>query len=435
MTRDKHKTLTKVALLFLTFAIIFAFSKITFNPNLNANNNDNNNQNNTPAPFTYVNARNSLITNVIYENNFGGSQEEELKTVYNLDYFYLIGNTKSSDYYFNQNNSQRVFVIKITQNGSATNITTTNDKSVYYVSSYLTSFGIYILCQEVNYNNGVVYFYSFSSSTINLVVKLNNFTAFKILKNNNLTLIGIKNSKICAMFYNETTESLTETIVNSTATNLKFVASYKLGAIVFANNNSGFSAYYINENSYELLYFNNNYKLINFQINNFGYFLLLSNETNFSVVFLNANFIITNETTLQLSTDIVFIENISNNIYIIYKNAGNRININIFSSKGDSVFNITLSHIISKVFKLSVFNNNLHLSCLTQENNFKLLILNPLAQVLTDTLIPFNSFGEIVEVEQSHDQHLLFFGKITSNNTVIKNNYGLTDIFVFKLFV
>lgn len=434
MTRDKHKTITIIALLFLTFAIIFAFSKITFNPNLNANNNGDDTKD-TPPPFSYVNARNSLVNNVVFENNFGGSREDEFKMVYNLDFYYIIGNTKSSDYYFNQNDTNRIFIIKMTQTGNAVSIVTTLSKNVSYVSSYLTSFGIYILCQQENSNNSLVYFYSFSSSGLSVVLEVQDFISFKIIKSNNLMLIGQKQSKLCVLFYNESTQDLSQSTVNTAVSTLHFAASYKSGVVVFINNNNSFSSYYVNESGYSLLYFNNTYQLINFQINSFGYLLLLNNDTNFMLVFLNTNFEQNNQTTLYLSSENVFMENINNNIYLIYKNAANRINVSIFSSKGDSVFNLTLSHIISKIFKVSIFNSNLYLSCLTQENNLKLLTLSSLAQVLNDMLIPFNSFGEVVEMEQTHDQHFMVFGQITANNTVIKHNFGMSDIFVFKLYI
>lgn len=434
MTRDKHKTITIITLLFLSFAIIFAFSKITFNPNLNANNNGDGTKD-TPPPFSYVNARNSLVNNVVFENNFGGSREDEFKMVYNLDFYYIIGNTKSSDYYFNQNDTNRIFIIKMTQTGNAVSIVTTLSKNVSYVSSYLTSFGIYILCQQENSNNSLVYFYSFSSSGLSVVLELQDFISFKIIKSNNLMLIGQKQSKLCVLFYNESTQDLSQSTVNTAMSILHFAASYKSGVVVFINNNNSFSSYYVNESGYSLLYFNNTYQLINFQINSFGYLLLLNNDTNFMLVFLNTNFEQNNQTTLYLSSENVFMENINNNIYLIYKNAANRINVSIFSSKGDSVFNLTLSHIISKIFKVSIFNSNLYLSCLTQENNLKLLTLSSLAQVLNDMLIPFNSFGEVVEMEQTYDQHFMVFGQITANNTVIKHNFGMSDIFVFKLYI
>jgi len=108
MSHDKFKIGTIVILLSIMFTLIFAFSNIKTEPNLNAN--DDTNNNNNPPDFTYINSRSSTINNVLFENNFGGSNSDNLLAVYNLDYYYLIGESKSKDYYFNSNSKDCVFV-------------------------------------------------------------------------------------------------------------------------------------------------------------------------------------------------------------------------------------------------------------------------------------------------------------------------------------
>ena len=200
---------------------------------------------------------------------------------------------------------------------------------------------------------------------------------------------------------------------------------------MFCNSISSFNIYYFTKTTY-LLKYNTNYLLNSFTITASGYLFYLTNSTTQKLLLLNSNFNEVNQTILESLTDCTLIS-LNNINYLISKNSQNMLNIKIFSSQADLVFNITLSHYVNKFFKAYENNGTIVITFSTQENNLKLLQLSNLTWVINETILYFNSQGTVAEIETTPSGHLILFGSITNNNTAIKNNYGGTDIFLCKL--
>ena len=158
-------------LIFVMCGIIFAFSTITKNNNLNASNSQNQNQNTTQTPkFEFVPARQSLNSSISFENNFGGSNFDEVNFVYYLNDYYLIGSTLSTDKYFENNKSSSVYVLICDSLGNAKNVYTLNfDSEIKVIDAKIFSNSIYILIE--NEGTKLVEF-NLSSTTLKIVYSI-----------------------------------------------------------------------------------------------------------------------------------------------------------------------------------------------------------------------------------------------------------------------
>ena len=110
-------------LILVMSGIIIAFSTISKSDTLNTSKTEETNIS-KEEDFKYITSRISLNSNIQFENNCGGTNDDKIVEVFKLNNYYLIGTTKSKDKYFNKVSSDSVFVMIVDADGNVVNIST-----------------------------------------------------------------------------------------------------------------------------------------------------------------------------------------------------------------------------------------------------------------------------------------------------------------------
>ena len=83
-------------LILVMSGIIIAFSTISKSDTLNTSKTEETNIS-KEEDFKYITSRISQNSNIQFENNFGGTNDDKIVEVFKLNNYYLIGTTKSKD--------------------------------------------------------------------------------------------------------------------------------------------------------------------------------------------------------------------------------------------------------------------------------------------------------------------------------------------------
>lgn len=319
----------------------------------------------------------------------------------------------------------------MSRSGNVVNVAITND-NLEYVDSYVTSFGIYILSKNLSNNSTSVSYYSFSTSTLQKIYVAENLIPLKVIKTNKVVIAGTKNNKLHLHFYFEDSNEYEIYETNILTTELQLFVFYQNGYLAFINHNNAFTIYFIDNKNYSPFYNAPGYNLHSFTINEYGFCLLLESVTQICFVSLKFNFEEQNKTYLANSGYNYTLLMHNNNIYIFYKTLKDKINLILFSSKGDLVFNIELNILARALLYGKNMQDNFILLLKSNENNLHIVNINSLFQIVKENYLSFNATGTVLEVEENFDANLMIFGNIEGNNTVIKHNFGKQDIFVIK---
>ncbi len=426
--QEKHKFLTIAVLVLFSTVLFLAFSSQTKATNLNANNNQNNNQ---TTPFTYQNARASTLPSVLLENNFGGSKQDEICKVLNLDYYYLIGNTTSTDKYFQGNTVASVFVIKMSRSGSVIALNTTNTNALSYVDSYVGNNGIYLVAKSTQNNSTTLLHYQFATTALVSILQIEELSPLAVTQTENtVAILGHKNNRVSVAYYNllsNDTQVLNTTIV---ATECKLFTAYSTGFLALLNSSSAFYAYLLTQNSFTPKYTNANNTLTNFSIGNNGFFFVLQNAQTVTYLFLNFQFEKTNQTLQNKNGNQFYLVLLNNNHYVFYQTSSGMQAL-LFSQNGDLVLQNSIPY-LGTLQKVNNMGNTLLLALLTADGNLQVIALNALFMELNTYHLPFSTTSTVLEMEINYDNHLMLFGNSVGNHS-ITNNFGLSDAFVCKL--
>ena len=99
MKKNIKNIISITILIFIMCVLIISVKTVNKNQTLSSSSSSNFNEeivNNTN--FEYITARESLNTNIKFENNFGGENDDFVNSVYKLEHYYLIGTTKSTSW-------------------------------------------------------------------------------------------------------------------------------------------------------------------------------------------------------------------------------------------------------------------------------------------------------------------------------------------------
>ena len=434
MQTKKSQTISIIFLVIITLGLIATFSNYKFNgASLNVNGNPANAQN--PTPFTYLNARSSSVNNVVYENNFGGTKNDELHEVFELEHFYIIGTTQSKDYYFQDNKCTlpTIFVFKQTKQGKCVHVSLTPlDYNFTYIASHIASNGIYILTSSTILNSTVVLLYDFYDGSLSEVLNIPFVYPLSITINeNNIIIAGIiHTNKLCFYFYNKQQNELTFVLTNSSVTTILLFAPYQNGALVFFNSLNSFSIFYVNATNYTAHYNISNFTLKTFDIIGVNFLLVLYSNSSTQIVLLNSNFEQLNTATLNIASHQFFITSINNAYYLFFK-YNELLSIIILSKNADIVLEINSNIAIQNFLSVKSLGTNLLLTFTTQENLLCILTLDKLLNTTKTTQFAITSIVMIDYFYQS-DGFITFFGNASLSTTIITHNFGQKDLFVFK---
>ena len=121
--KNIHNYIAIFVLILVMSGIIIAFSTISKSDTLNTSKTEETNIS-KEEDFKYITSRISQNSNIQFENNFGGTNDDKIVEVFKLNNYYLIGTTKSKDKYFNKVSSDSVFVMIVDADGNVVNIST-----------------------------------------------------------------------------------------------------------------------------------------------------------------------------------------------------------------------------------------------------------------------------------------------------------------------
>ena len=99
--KNIHNYIAIFVLILVMSGIIIAFSTISKSDTLNTSKTEETNIS-KEEDFKYITSRISQNSNIQFENNFGGTNDDKIVEVFKLNNYYLIGTTKSKDKYFNK---------------------------------------------------------------------------------------------------------------------------------------------------------------------------------------------------------------------------------------------------------------------------------------------------------------------------------------------
>lgn len=435
MLKSKGTLTTIGVLLVILFALIFGFSNFSFNNNLNVNGSDKDNNNNpSPTPeFKYLPAIASTHENAIFENNFGGSEKEEIKNVYKLDYYYIIGNTTSQDKYFSKNKAApTIFVLKLNENGSAMNIVCAS-QSMMYVTSVISGNYIYILAKQNENNeiNSILLEYSFLTNNLNLLLTLKNETPLGLTKNDNIEILTQKNGFLNYHDYNVSTSANNFKQTNLSG-ELVLFAPYKNGAIGFINNNNKFAIHYFSTYNVEVVSEINNATFITFCNTSYGYLTLLKVNNNFEFYLLDFEFKILETISASQCNETTKLYVYNDLIYCI-TNTNQLMNVYLICSHGTFINNVQINTNISKYYFSKIINGTIYSVFGTIENNLSIIKLDKFGNVSNQLLLPSNNNNIPYDIVSTYDNNLMLLGNTINTDPLITRNFGKEDLYILKI--
>lgn len=408
-------------LIFVMCALIVSVKTINkTDSTLSSSNNNLNEEIKNNVKFEYKSARESLNENIIFENNFGGENTDEVNAVYKLENYYLIGTTNSKEYYFNSIDNTALFILICNYNGKAIKVNTIN---LNYEVKYIA---------EIFYGNS---FY--------ILVKTNLYNVIKFdLTTNELKTIYTSTSKNCEII-NSTEPIILETEENTTTLhyliqNKKQTFNHKIEKTYLACEylNGTLLFYLENNNVYIATIINNklniikeflNSKLETFTINEENLVLVLNENNKIKLEILDLFF--NKETTVELSTGNNFNLIYNNNTYHLFYKNNNNLFVTTFCKHGDIFFNKKITQQEINNYNILLLNNNFVV--LTEElNKITITIYNLIFENKQSTEL-YDSFK--ITYFNANNNGTTIIGNVENNKSTIKQNYGKKDIFILEL--
>lgn len=419
-----YKNHISFAILILVLSgLIFAFSQITKNNNLNASNNNNQQNIAESKPFEYVPSRNSIINSVSFENNYGGTNFDEVKFIYNLGNYYLIGETLSTDNYFQKSNSNSIFVLVTDKNGNVINIKTQSfNSNISIITAKIFNNSIYILlsangCNLIEFNmstNSFNNIYSINLTPLDLIISSEPII---VLTNHNETTFYFTKSKA--------SQTINENIVN-----IKLGCDYANGTLLIYNTQNNIFVSILNKTSIETKLIISNAQLETFNITETNFILLINENNNFKVQIYNHNFEL--ENTLQVQNGRNFVLQQFNNVnYLTFVN-NNFLNILTFCNHGD-LLNLTKIQNNVESFSQQSINNNLIFLTKNSNNTITISSYNYLGELKNNTTITVSNKFEIVAMEVNYNLNFVVIGNFENANSLITSSFGNKDVFMFEV--
>ena len=411
-------------LIFVMCGIIFAFSTITKNNNLSASNSENQNQNTTQTPkFEFVPARQSLNSSISFENNFGGSNFDEVNFVYYLNDYYLIGSTLSTDKYFENNKSSSVYVLICDSLGNAKNVYTLNfDSEIKVVDAKIFSNSIYIL---IDSDGTKLVEFNLSSTTLKIVYSINETPLNLVVSSQPIVVTTLTNKTNFHFLNSNKTFSL-----NYKIENIVLGCDYANGTLLIFNANNAVFVGILNLDSFEEIIQIENSNLITFNITNLNFVFVIKSQENYLVKIYDLNFESEAELKIPNGTDFkLFYYN--NQHYLTYL-TNNYLNMISFCNHGDTLNSKTiLSGVASYNFQIV---NNL-VACLTSntDGSISLNSFNFIGNLEKSVTIPSSLNLNITSFELNYNLNFFVVGNFKMANSLITNNFGSSDIFVCEI--
>ena len=285
-----------ILLLLIMVALIIVLTKVNSETSLNAG--ANNDKENKPT-FEYVSAKKSNLSNINFENNFGGSGSETILQVFSLNNHIVIGKTNSNNYYF-ENKTGSLFVATIDFNGNFKKLVVANENYNFtFVNAIMFNNNIYIL---INNNGYKVYIYNLIKNTLDKVSE-GNQTGIMLTSTSSPILIC--NDDVFSYAINLATNKTTK--IDTTISEIVSISPFSEDLLVIFNSNFSFKIAHLTQDSFSIIKNFENCNVINFNINKNNYIFLIKTKTQTEFLILDKSF--------NVCGDVVTHKNLASNIY------------------------------------------------------------------------------------------------------------------------
>ena len=397
-------------------ALIIVLTKVNSETSLNAG--ANNDKENKPT-FEYVSAKKSNLSNINFENNFGGSGSETILQVFSLNNHIVIGKTNSNNYYF-ENKTGSLFVATIDFNGNFKKLVVANENYNFtFVNAIMFNNNIYIL---INNNGYKVYIYNLIKNTLDKVSE-GNQTGIMLTSTSSPILIC--NDDVFSYAINLATNKTTK--IDTTISEIVSISPFSEDLLVIFNSNFSFKIAHLTQDSFSIIKNFENCNVINFNINKNNYIFLIKTKTQTEFLILDKSF--------NVCGDVVTHKNLASNIYnfgtyntmIFLEN--NQLTSLEFCLHGDELaINSICDNVIS--FSSLLVNNEIIVfaNLENQINIYKVSSHNSIE--LIDSVL--NVGGLNISNISLINNNLTVMGTINQINSIITNCYGSQDMFIFE---
>lgn len=405
--------------------LIISVTTLSNANNLSTSQNENKTQINetTESTFNYVNSKTSLNKNVNFENNFGGSNNDQVYDVFKLNNYYIIGTSQSTNYYFNNVKQNSVFVLICDYLGNPIeNFTYECSSNITYITSKVFKNSILIL---INSNGTKLLEYNLTEN--NFEVKYSNLNTANNLIVSNEPIVVYANSSQTLFTFVES--NLTYTLPKKISS-IVMACEYLNGTLVMFNFINGFEIALLTTNNLTTIKSFENQTLNNINITNKNFVLDVTSGTQQKILLLDLAFNLENELTINSSakTKLMFLNNMH---YLFYLN-NNTLSLTLFCNHADKLLEVQIENNV-KNYNILLLNNNFVVLSKKQDNSLSLQSVNIVGQTLSKTQIAINQNINIISATENNQSNIFIVGNFDSVNQIISNNYGKTDVFVCEL--
>lgn len=406
-----------ILLLLIMVALIIVLTKVKAETNLNTNINDGD-KNNVKPSFEYVSAKKSNLSNINFENNFGGSGSDTICQVFSLNNHIVIGKTTSNNYYF-EKKSGTLFVAIIDFYGNFKNVVVANEADFTFVNAIMFNNSIYILINNLGYK---VYEFNIIKQTLSLVCE-GSETGIEITASSTPILICSSNQKSFAL--NLSTNKKFE--FDSIISNVVNISPFGDDLLIIFNSGFSFKIAHLTTTTANTIKNFENCNVVDYNINKTNYVFLIKTKTQTEFLILDKSFNVCGDVVTH-ACDKSNIYNFGTYNTLLYLN-NNQLNSLEFCSHGDELLTNNVCNNVISYFSI-LLNDEIIVfaETETQLNIYKIYNHNTIE--LIDTLQNVNSL-DIVSVNYINS-NLTILGNVNQINSVITNCFGDNDLFVFE---
>ncbi len=417
--KNIHNYIAIFVLILVMSGIIIAFSAISKSDTLNTSKTEETNIS-KEEDFKYITSRISQNSNIQFENNFGGTNDDKIVEVFKLNNYYLIGTTKSKDKYFNKVSSDSVFVMIVDTDGNVINISTISfEKDIQIISTKIHQNYIYIL---VN-NQG--------TKLINYNLTTNLFDVDYFDSNSQSDLI-ISSEPIVAFFNGQTTSfyfvlSNAVKVYNVNITKILLSCDYLNGTLIIYNDNLSTHFTLLTLSGITPLSTIQSHLTLQINITEENFVLLTTSKGNNYIKILDNNFNEKYSSTIDAGTNYNIMW--TNNTHILTYTLDSALYMSCYCDHATKIYSAKLIDNVEE-YKVELKTN---INIVTKESNsINTYVFNVLGEQKEKNNYNFSNNADIVYFDSDYFNNLTIFGNYCYPNNVITTTFGNYDIFVTK---
>ena len=408
-------------------ALIITITALNKAENLNISNstNNENKQNETitqTSGFTFQNAKEHINENINFENNFGGSNNDQVHDVFKLENYYLIGTSQSTDFYFENTTQNTVFILICDGLGNTQSIYTYEfENGINYITSKLFNNDFYIL---ISSNCTTLLKFNLQTNEFNVSVTTNS-SPIALLISGEPIIVCKQNNKTEFNFVLSQTQFLLE----ENTVNIVLGCEYLNGTLIMLNTTNKFLIGMLTKNHFEMLQTFNNFTTTEINITDKNFIISAKSLTEHKILILDMTFNLVNELTLN-TAEYTKLLNINNTNYLFYKQ-NNLLKVISFCNHAEQL-NTALINSNTTNFNILLLNNNFYAFVENLNNQLEILTLDLSFNLLRKTTLNTSKNFNIVSLTPNHNSAFMV-GNFNNPNQIITTTFGNTDFYVAEI--